>query len=140
MLLLCILRVIFPFITAEKNVYIFFRAKKNIGYLKNLRIKITLMMLTVTAKYLVKQWRFRVTDSATPLRDLFTVFKVSSRPIMRRMSARALHIHSRTAEIASRADNTSRGTIRRKKVRKRSRGSSPYEGRARVKSRAKQKG
>lgn len=44
-------------------------------------------MVAVTAKYSLKQWRFRVTDSATPLRDLFTMFQVSSRPIMRRMSA-----------------------------------------------------
>lgn len=64
------------------------------------------MMITVTTKYSLEQRRFCVTDSAAPLRELFTVFKVSSRPIMRRMSARALHIHSRTAEIASRADNS----------------------------------
>lgn len=64
------------------------------------------MINTVTTKYSLEQRRFRVTDSAAPLHELFTVFKVSSRPIMRRMSVQALHIHSRTAEIASRADNS----------------------------------
>lgn len=38
---------------------------------------------------LVHRW-FYVTDNAAPLRELFTVFKVSSRPIMRRMRARPL--------------------------------------------------
>lgn len=51
--------------------------------------------------------RFRVTDSAAPLHELFTVFKVSSRPIMRRVCARGtFYAHNHAAEIASRAGNS----------------------------------